>query len=144
MTSDRVVASTQGFVEDPDTGYCLAGYMEMPSVRVETSWMAPTHVDNPLRLQSPGSPVRIYVRGTVHGESAREGARMSSACGTPATALEMATHRSATMASIVRLAKNLGSLESEADRLASALDEALERLMGAKKQEGRSSRGGVA
>ena len=140
----RVVASTQGFVEDPDTGCCLAGYMEMPSVRVETSWMAPTHVDNPLRLQSPGSPVRIYVRGTVHGESAREGARMSSACGTPATALEMATHRSATMASIVRLAKNLGSLESEADRLASALDEALERLMGAKKQEGRSSRGGVA
>ena len=140
----RVVASTQAFLEDPDKGYCLAGYTEMPSVHVETSWMAPTHVDNPLRLQSPGSPVRIYVRGTVHGESAREGARMSSACGTPATALEMATHRSATMASIVRLAKNLGSLESEADRLASALDEALERLMGAKKQEGRSSRGGVA
>lgn len=136
----RVVASTQAFLEDPDKGYCLAGYTEMPSVHVETSWMAPTHVDNPLRLQSPGSPVRIYVRGAVHGEGAREGARMSSACDAPDTALEMATHRSATLASIVNLAKNLGSLESEADRLASALDEALERLMRAKKQEGRSSR----
>ena len=64
---------------------------------------------------------------------------MSSACDAPDTALEMATHRSATLASIVNLAKNLGSLESEADRLASALDEALERLMRAKKHEGRSS-----
>lgn len=135
----RVVASTQAFLEDPDKGYCLAGYTEMPSVHVETSWMAPTHVDNPLRLQSPGSPVRIYVRGAVHGEGAREGARTSSACDAPDTALEMATHRSATLASIVNLAKNLGSLESEADRLASALDEALERLMRAKKHEGRSS-----
>ena len=115
----RVVATLRRFSRRPDGCELRGFHFRLPTERCETSWMIPRHVENPLELDHPGSPMYIYERGAPSPASAD--ALIQEARQWRASDLETSLHA---------LTAKLDDAVSHAHRFRASLQAACDRLDG--------------